>query len=116
MCVFLLSHVYASTAKAEVIVVGDIHGCHSEMVSLLERCGYRLGNRADRERFSVVLAGDLVNKARAIAVSPLHLCAAVVGLVSGEPSTSLGALPLSMIKVLRMKQYLELLIELCIFF
>lgn len=43
-------------------MVGDIHGCHREMVSLLERCGYRLGNREDKERFSVVLAGDLVNK------------------------------------------------------
>ena len=32
------------------------------MVSLLERCGYRIGNRDDKERFSVVLAGDLVNK------------------------------------------------------
>lgn len=84
---FLCSNrVYVSTAKAEVIVVGDIHGCHSEMVSLLERCGYRLGNRADKERFSVVLAGDLVNKARAISVPPLHLCAAVVEIVSGEPS------------------------------
>lgn len=48
--------------KAEVIIVGDVHGCHGEMVSLLKRCGYRLGNRDDRERFSVVLAGDLVNK------------------------------------------------------
>lgn len=42
--------------------MGDIHGCYGEMVSLLERCGYRLGNEDDRERFSVVLAGDLVNK------------------------------------------------------
>ena len=45
-----------------MIIVGDVHGCHGEMVSLLERCGYRLGNRDDKERFSVVLAGDLVNK------------------------------------------------------
>ncbi len=45
-----------------MIVVGDIHGCHGEMVSVLERCGYRLGNPEDKERFSVVLAGDLVNK------------------------------------------------------
>ncbi|CAM9263535.1 unnamed protein product [Scytosiphon promiscuus] len=52
----------AEELKAEVIVVGDIHGCHGEMVSLLERCGYRLGNREDKERFSVILAGDLVNK------------------------------------------------------
>ncbi|CAN0170121.1 unnamed protein product [Ectocarpus sp. 6 AP-2014] len=52
----------AEELKAEVIVVGDIHGCYGEMVSLLERCGYRLGNEEDRERFSVVLAGDLVNK------------------------------------------------------
>lgn len=43
-------------------MVGDIHGCHGEMVSVLERCGYRLGNPEDKERFSVVLAGDLVNK------------------------------------------------------
>ncbi|CAM9715599.1 unnamed protein product, partial [Choristocarpus tenellus] len=32
------------------------------MVALLERCGYRVGRREDRERFSVVLVGDLVNK------------------------------------------------------
>lgn len=43
-------------------MVGDIHGCHGEMISVLERCGYRLGNREDKERFSVILAGDLVNK------------------------------------------------------
>lgn len=49
-------------SQAEVIVVGDIHGCHGEMVSLLERCGYRLGNPKDKERFSVILAGDLINK------------------------------------------------------
>lgn len=48
--------------QPEVIIVGDVHGCYSEMVTLLERCGYRLGNPEDRERFSVVLAGDLVNK------------------------------------------------------
>ena len=45
-----------------MIIVGDVHGCHSEMVTLLKRCGYRLGNQDERERFSVVLAGDLVNK------------------------------------------------------
>ena len=43
-----------------------MHGCCGEMVTLLERCGYRLGNREDRERFSVVLAGDLVNKVRGV--------------------------------------------------
>lgn len=48
--------------QSELIVVGDVHGCCGEMVTLLERCGYRLGNLEDRERFSVVLAGDLVNK------------------------------------------------------
>lgn len=48
--------------QGELIIVGDIHGCHNEMVTLLKRCGYRVGNKEDRNRFTVVLAGDLVNK------------------------------------------------------
>lgn len=51
-----------------MIIVGDVHGCYDEMVTLLERCGYRLGNAQDRGRFSVVLVGDLVNKVSVILV------------------------------------------------
>ncbi|CAM9865318.1 unnamed protein product, partial [Discosporangium mesarthrocarpum] len=48
--------------QGKVIIVGDIHGCYDELVALLERCGYHLGSREDRESFSVVLVGDLLNK------------------------------------------------------
>lgn len=48
--------------QPEVIIVGDVHGCFDEMETLLAKCGYRLGSEKDRERFTVVLAGDLVNK------------------------------------------------------
>lgn len=57
--------------QGEIIVVGDVHGCYDEMVALLERCGYRVGRKEDRERFSVILVGDLVNKVR---VQKLLLC------------------------------------------
>lgn len=39
-----------------VIVVGDVHGCLDELQALLEKAEY------DKERDSVVLVGDLVNK------------------------------------------------------
>lgn len=54
----------SNDTKPEVIVVGDVHGCHDEMLALLERCGYRVGRAEDKERFSVVLVGDLVSKVR----------------------------------------------------
>jgi hypothetical protein len=39
-----------------MIVVGDVHGCHDELSSLLIKCGY------DQRSDNLVFVGDLVNK------------------------------------------------------
>jgi len=37
------------------IVIGDVHGCLDELLTLVSRCGYAAGDR-------LILVGDLVAK------------------------------------------------------
>ncbi|MEA3450878.1 MAG: metallophosphoesterase, partial [Bacteroidota bacterium] len=51
----------------EWITIGDVHGCYSEMIQLLEKYGFEIkdGNITDTEKttkFGLIFAGDLVDK------------------------------------------------------
>ncbi len=49
-------------------LIGDVHGCHEELVLLLERLGHRVGGTAEAPTFSAadgrraVIVGDLVDR------------------------------------------------------
>eukprot|EP00439_Symbiodinium_sp_Y106_P079788 s569_g18.t1 len=51
------THHVLNTGSARVIVIGDVHGCAHELMTLLDKCEYSPGSGD-----VVILLGDLVNK------------------------------------------------------